>query len=254
MGSSPRPLICHFIGHLMSPFNIDDTLNVGVGSFENKNNETEEPKVDDAIFKDSTKAKLSEVSSKGKNKREKHSNTKLSLQDRLIAAIKDSLYGLDDLGHAYIYKTLERDFGCKTPAGYMDWLSWLNGPSVGHVCLVFVKLCIAGGSTYRTSISWSCFVRSPMNSTSSTRIRNTQVKMTVNQAGPDGRYYLSCLLAVSGLDYNVHDLQNVWVSQAIFKMALLPIFFNINLFRCLNFKDMRGLLRDFRHLHLVRRI
>ena len=100
----------------------------------------EEPKTDDGIFKDGTKAKLSEVSSKGKNKREKHSKTKLSLQDRLITAAKDSLHGLDDLGYAYIYKTLERAFGCRTSDGYMHWLSWLNGPSVGYTCLVFVKL------------------------------------------------------------------------------------------------------------------
>ena len=99
--TSDLPLYCSS-GHLMSPFNIDDTPNVGVGSFENKNNETEEPKADDVIIKDGTKAKLSDVSLKGNKKGEKHSKTRLILQDRLIAAAKDSLHGLDDPGHAYI--------------------------------------------------------------------------------------------------------------------------------------------------------
>ena len=60
----------------------------------------------------------------------------------------------------------------------------------------------------------------------------------------------------NGLDYNVHDLQSVrlcWVSKAFLKIAL-PLFFNINLFRCLNLIQLRGLLRTFKHLHFIRRI
>ena len=61
---------------------------------------------------------------------------------------------------------------------------------------------------------------------------------------------------INGSDYNVHDLQNVricWVSKSCFNIAL-PTFFNINLFRCLNFIQLRGLLRTCQYLHFIRRI
>ena len=73
---------------------------------------TERRETDDPATKDVTKAKASKVSSMGNNKWEKQDNIKLSLQDRLVAAAKDSLRGLGDPGHAYA-QDLRKKFGMK---------------------------------------------------------------------------------------------------------------------------------------------
>ena len=125
-----------------------------------------------------------------------------------------------------IYRTFERDLGCRTPDGYMDWLSWLDGTSVGHTRLVFVRLCIAGGSTDRRNGYW---IRIPSRWTFDggysdfnlivanghareksheldiiNKVRNTQVKMTINQAGPNSKYYLAFL------QFPIRPLKGAW--------------------------------------------
>ena len=59
-------------------------------------------------------------------------------------------------------------------------------------------------------------------------------------------------------DYTVYNLPNMrscWASKAMYNAAL-PTFFNINLFRCSNFSELRGLLRILEHkdVHPIRRI
>ena len=53
-------------------------------------------------------------------------------------------------------------------------------------------------------------------------------------------------------DYTVYNLPNMrwcWASKTVYYTAL-PMFFNINLFRCSNFTELRGLLLVFKHKHV----
>ena len=99
--STSRMPVYYPPGHPMSPFDIGNTHTADAQILKTQDKATEGHEIDDGTTKDVTKAKASEVSSKGKNKRENQDNTELSLQDRVIAAAKGSVGGVDDPGHAY---------------------------------------------------------------------------------------------------------------------------------------------------------
>ena len=52
---------------------------------------------------------------------------------------------------------------------------------------------------------------------------------------------------ILSMTYRISDF--AWTSEAIHNTAL-PTFFNINLFRCSNFTELRSLLRVFKHKHV----
>ena len=85
-------------GDLRSPFNIDNTTNVGQGSCGNKSKETREPKAAEPTTKDGSRAKVTKAPPKRKNRCGKQMT--ISLQGRLIAAAEESTGGSDNSGSA----------------------------------------------------------------------------------------------------------------------------------------------------------
>ena len=101
-------------GDPRSPFNIGKTHSADAKIFNTQDEATKRRDIDDPASNTVAKAKASEVSSEEKNKSEKEKEARLSLQERLVAAAKDSLRGLGDPGHAYS-QDLRKKFGMKDP-------------------------------------------------------------------------------------------------------------------------------------------